>query len=162
MLRCQQPFASPGMTNRTALQAEGKQILATETAREAAGECKAAQSTADFNDCFGNELAITTQNLHRFQAVIRTLLAQDKPAGPEPQHDTVGIAGPALTSQHILEEFNRVEIAWQQYNTSACTAAFHQFGGGTGGPSFELQCELKLARDHMRELDTIYGNDLHL
>jgi uncharacterized protein YecT (DUF1311 family) len=150
------------MTNRTALQAEGKQILATETAREAAGDCKAAQSTADFNDCFGKELAVTTQNLHRFQAVIRTLLAQDKPVGPKPKHDTTGIAGPVLTSRHILAEFNRVEIVWQQYNTTACSDAFHQFGGGTGGPSFELQCELKLTRDHMRELDLIYGNDLHL
>jgi hypothetical protein len=28
--------------------------------------------------------------------------------------------------------------------------------------SFEAQCELKLTRDHMGELDLIYGDDLHL
>jgi hypothetical protein len=36
------------------------------------------------------------------------------------------------------------------------------FDGGTGGPSFDLECRLKLTRNHMRELDLIYGEDLHL
>jgi hypothetical protein len=34
--------------------------------------------------------------------------------------------------------------------------------GGTGGPSFQLECMLNLARDHMRELNMIYGEELHL
>jgi uncharacterized protein YecT (DUF1311 family) len=59
-------------------------------------------------------------------------------------------------------EFDGLEKAWQQFRELACKAAFHQFNGGTGAPSFQIQCELKLARDHMRELDLIYGSDLHL
>jgi len=39
----------------------------------------------------------------------------------------------------------------------ACSATHHQFDGGSGGPSFEMQCRLMLARDHMRELKMIYG-----
>jgi uncharacterized protein YecT (DUF1311 family) len=69
--------------------------------------------------------------------------------------------GPALTPKELSDEFERVEKAWQEYRETACTAAFHQFSGGTGGPSFEGQCELKLTRDHMRELDMIYGGAVH-
>jgi hypothetical protein len=29
-------------------------------------------------------------------------------------------------------------------------------------PASQMQCELKLTRDPMRELDLIYGSDLHL
>jgi uncharacterized protein YecT (DUF1311 family) len=55
-----------------------------------------------------------------------------------------------------------VEQSWWQYREVACAAAFHQFDGGTGGPSFQLECKLKLARDHMRELSLIYGGELRL
>ena len=66
-----------------------------------------------------------------------------------------------LPKQHVAE-FRKAEQSWRQYRDTACTAAFHQFDGGTGGPSFELECELKLDRSHMHELDMIYGEDLHL
>jgi uncharacterized protein YecT (DUF1311 family) len=66
-----------------------------------------------------------------------------------------------LTQEQLVAEFDRVEEVWERYRESACRAAFHQFAGGTGGPSFEMQCQLKVTRDHMRELDMIYGADLH-
>jgi uncharacterized protein YecT (DUF1311 family) len=80
----------------------------------------------------------------------------------ESETDTPGIAGISLTPEHQLAEFKRVEQSWQQYRETACAAAFHQFGGGTGGPSFEMECELKLTRNHIRELEMIYGEDLLL
>jgi uncharacterized protein YecT (DUF1311 family) len=64
--------------------------------------------------------------------------------------------------QTATNEFDALEKAWQQFRELACTAAFHQFDGGSGESSFQIECELKLTRDHMRELDLIYGSDLHL
>jgi uncharacterized protein YecT (DUF1311 family) len=129
------------------LQAEGKQIFAAEMAREQAGDCKDAQTTADFNTCFDQQLGITGQNLKRFEDVIRKLQMEDTSGS---------------TPKYFAEEFDRVEQSWRQYRDTACKAAFDQFEGGTGGPSFELQCRLKLTRNHMRELDFVYGEDLHL
>lgn len=145
---------------RLALQAEGQQVFNAEMAREAAGDCKAADSTYEFNLCYSQQESITSQNLSRFERVIRDLILngqQDAPA-----YDSTGIAGPSLTPQHLLDELHRVETLWQQYSSTACTAAFHQFDGGTGGPSFEGQCNLALTRSHMRELNLIYGGYLRL
>jgi hypothetical protein len=74
---------------------------------------------------------------------------------------TTGPAGPVLSQGQLVAEFDQVEKIWGKYLESACQTAFHQFAGGTGGHSFEMQCRLKLTRDHMRELDMIYGSDLH-
>jgi hypothetical protein len=73
-----------------------------------------------------------------------------------------GIAGPVLSSPEFEREFESVAQSWGQYREVACAAALHQFEGGTGGPSFQLQCELKRAREHMRELRMIYRGELHL
>jgi uncharacterized protein YecT (DUF1311 family) len=72
-----------------------------------------------------------------------------------------GMAGPSLSGEQLATEFERVEQSWRQYREVACAAAQHQWEGGTGGPSFEMECELKLARDHLRELHMIYGQELH-
>jgi uncharacterized protein YecT (DUF1311 family) len=143
------------------LQAQAKQVFDVEMSREKAGDCPDAKSTYDFNVCYGKELTITDQNLKSFEGFIRELI--DAPLLPgqptvESNDPANGIAGPSLSSQ----EFDRVEQSWAQYRESACSAALHQFEGGTGGPSFQMECQLKLARDHMRELNMIYGEELHL
>jgi hypothetical protein len=103
-----------------------------------------------------------------------SVLVSKKPAGIRRRHRetwrpgapdlpaATGIAGPTLSPKQHVAEFRKVEQSWRHYQKAACTAAFHQFDGGTGGPSFELECELKLDRSHMHELDMIYGEDLHL
>jgi uncharacterized protein YecT (DUF1311 family) len=150
------------MAKRQSLQAQAKQIFDTEMAREQTGDCPDAQNTYDFNICYGNQVTITDQNLKSYEGTIQDLMSP-MPKMPGKSADNIpGPAGPSFTPEQVLEEFNHVEEAWRQYREKACTAAYHQFGGGTGGPSFEGQCELKLARDHMRELDLVYGHDLHL
>jgi uncharacterized protein YecT (DUF1311 family) len=150
------------MVKRQRLQAQGKQILAAEMAREKAGDCTEANTTYDFNVCYGKQMAITEQNLKDYEGIIRELIAPSPQPLVEPDTDTTGVAGTRLTPKHLIEEFERVEQSWRQYRETACSAAFHQFGGGTGGPSFEMECELRLARDHVRELEMIYGEDLLL
>lgn len=147
---------------RTSLQAQARQIFDAEMAREKAGDCPDAQTNYDFNICYGKQAATTDQNLKSFEGMIRELNAPPPQMPGTADTDTPGIAGISLTPEHLLAEFDRVEQNWRQYRETACTAAFHQFGGGTGGPSFELQCELTLARSHMRELEMIYGMDLRL
>ncbi|MGD0628645.1 MAG: lysozyme inhibitor LprI family protein, partial [Terracidiphilus sp.] len=106
--------------------------------------------------------AAADERLKSFEQVIRDLQAPSRRMAGAPEPPANGLSSPVLTPEQLSTEFNSVEQLWRQYRTAACSAAFHQFGGGTGGPSFEAQCELKLTRDHMRELDMIYGGDLHL
>jgi hypothetical protein len=106
-------------------------------------------------------LAITDENLKSYEGFIHDLQTPPPPIPGVPALNSPGPAGPSLSSQELAAEFDRVEQSWRQYRETACTAAFHQFEGGTGGPGFEMQCELKLKRDHMRELDAIYFMVLH-
>src|SRR5208282_1183415 len=152
--------------NHRGLQAQAKQVFDTEMAREKAGDCPDAKTDYDFNVCFGKQLTITDQNLKTYEGFIRELMAPPPRAPGQPAVETnppaSGIAGPVLSPAEFEREFERVEQSWWQYRENACAAAFHQFEGGTGGPSFELECKLKLTRDHMRELSMIYGEELHL
>jgi uncharacterized protein YecT (DUF1311 family) len=62
-----------------------------------------------------------------------------------------------LTPEQRMAEFDKTERLWKSYRDAQCMAAFHQFGRGTGGPSAEMECEQRLIRGHMRDLDTVYG-----
>jgi uncharacterized protein YecT (DUF1311 family) len=150
------------VAKRQSLQAQAKQVFDKEMAREKSGDCPDAKTTYEFNICYGKEEAITEQNLKLYESIIEGLQAPPPQMPGQTNTDVPRPGGPALTPKELSEEFERMEKVWQDYRETACTAAFHQFSGGTGGPSFELQCELKLTRDHMRELDLIYGGALHL
>jgi uncharacterized protein YecT (DUF1311 family) len=139
------------------VQAQEKQTFDAEMAREKAGDCSNAGSTYDMNVCYGKQLGMTEANLKSFEGGIRDLLAPAPQMPGESATLPPGVAGPHLTSAQLTAEFESVEQAWRKYRETACTAAFHQFDGGTGAPNFEAQCELKLTRDHMRELLMIYG-----
>lgn len=142
---------------RDSLQAEAGRLFESEMAREKAGDCSDAGTTYDFNVCFGKAVDLTDRNLRAYQSALRDLLSLEY---PEPQ-PTTGPAGPVQTPAQSAEEFDRVEKAWLSYLDIAGSAAFHQFGGGTGGPSAEMECHLRLVRNHMRELDGIYFMLLH-
>ncbi len=144
------------------LQAKAKQIYDAEMAREKAGDCPAAQSTLDFERCYGKVLDSVSASLKDFESTLHALMVPPPPMPGSTEANVPGIAGPHLTSGQLSSEFDQVEQRWRDYQKSACAAAFHQFHGGTGGPPFEAECEIKLTRNHLRELDLIYGNDLHL
>ena len=145
-------------------QEQAKQILDTETAREKAGDCPDAHSRRDFEDCYGKLVSVTDEALKGYQELIRKLLAPgpEMPgqADADAKQPVVGVAGRVLSSGQMTTEFETVEQSWQHYRETACTAALHQFGGGSGGPSFELECQLRLARDHFANLSMIYEGAL--
>ena len=152
---------------RQALQAQAKQIFDAEAERERSGDCSSSNTTVEFNHCFGQRLEETAINLKNFDGVIRQLQSGPPQMSGSAAETTARPAGPELAPAQHAAEFDRLENAWQRYGELACEAAFHQaafhqFDGGTGAPSFQMQCELKLTRDHLRELDLIYGSDLHL
>jgi len=150
------------MAKRQGLQAQAKAVFDAEMAREKAGDCPEAKTTYDFNICYGEQTAITEENLKSYEGIIRELMAPQPRMPGESATEMHGPAGRSLAPEEQTEEFERVEQDWRQYRETACTAAFHQFDGGTGGPSFQMECQLKLTRSHMRELDMIYGSDLHM
>ncbi|MGD0667604.1 MAG: lysozyme inhibitor LprI family protein [Bryobacteraceae bacterium] len=146
---------------RESLRAKAKEAFEQEMAREKAGDCPDAHNTYQFNMCYQKALGATDQNLKTYEGAIRDLLSLQYPnlTGQPPMP---GVAGPVLTPEQLAADFDRVEEAWHTYLDAACTAAFRQFGGGTGGPSADMECQLRLMRGHMRELDTIYYMRLHM
>ena len=143
-------------TRHHQLQAQAKDIFDKETARAKAGDCPGASSNSEFIACFGKLSDAAEETLKSYEAIIHELLI------PPPRMPAAPASGHTLASTQLNAEFDTVENTWRQYRENACTAAYHQFEGGTGGPSFQVECEVHLTRNHMRELDMIYGNVLHL
>jgi len=141
------------------LRNEAQQAFEAEMAREKAGDCPDAHSTYAFILCYEKALAATDQHLKTYQETIRDMLSRrgsdltGQPAPPGPN-------GP-LTSAQLVAEFDHLEQVWRPYLEAACTAAFHQFAGGTGAPTASMECSLRLMRSHMRDLDGIYDMLLH-
>jgi uncharacterized protein YecT (DUF1311 family) len=147
------------VTKRHELQAHAKQIFDAEMGREKVNACTDATTTYDINVCFGKELKATDDNLKSYQDGIRELIG----FVPETPGTPASVpASSSLSPAQSAAEFDHVNQAWEQYRDAACAAAFHQFDGGTGGPSFEMQCRVMVDRDHMRELSVVYGGDLRL
>jgi hypothetical protein len=143
------------------LRTQAKQAFDGEMEREKAGDCPEAHTTYDFNMCYEKVLKETGTNLKAYEIAVRSILGLQFPSMTG-QQATTGIAGPVLTPEQQVAEFDKMEKTWRTYQDIACSAAFHTFGGGTGGPSAEAECELRLMRGHMRELDGIYYMRLHL
>jgi uncharacterized protein YecT (DUF1311 family) len=139
------------------LEAQAKQILDTEMAREKADACPNASSTYEIKVCYGKQIDVTEENLKSFEATIRDLLAPGPQLPGEPVVPPPGPEGPSLTAAREQAELDKVEQVWRQYREAACGAAFHQYAGGSLSPIVEAQCYLRLARGHMRELRMIYG-----
>ncbi|HEX4807530.1 MAG TPA: hypothetical protein VH325_01290 [Bryobacteraceae bacterium] len=146
---------------RDSLRAKAHQAFDAEMAQQKAGDCPNAENTYEFGICFGKAAGVADQNLKAYEEAIRDLLGLKYPnlTGNSP---TTGPAGPVLTPEESVAEFDRVEQLWHSYLDAAATAAFHQFGGGTGGPSFEMETHLRLVRSHMLELNEIYDMLLRL
>lgn len=144
---------------RDVLRAEAKQAYDAEMARQKAGDCLTAATTYDFNICFAKEVSLTDQNLKAYDGAIRDLLGLKYPGSQSPPPDA---AGNVLTPEQEVAEFDHREHLWRSYMDAAARAAFHQFDGGTGAPSFEMETHLRLVRSHMAQLNDIYGMLLRL
>lgn len=147
---------------RNNLRATAKEAFDRQMAEEKAADCPTASTTYEFNLCFGKAVEGTDRDLKIYESAIHDLLDLRYPGVNEEEHPAPGPAGPVLTRAQSVTEFDRLEQLWRGYLEAATKAAFHQFDGGTGGPSFEMECHLQLVRSHMRELDKVYGILLRL
>lgn len=145
---------------RLQLRALAEDAFHAEMAREKAGDCPGAQSTADFNTCFGLAVDAADQHLSTYEKALATLLALEEP-GVGPQ-TSPNVGGMFQTPAQDAAEFRQMEGTWRSFLELASAAAFHQFDGGTGGPSAELETHLGLVRDHLRQLNRIYAMTLTL
>ena len=117
-------------------QARAKQIYEAEIAQEKAGDCPAANSTREFIDCYDKVLITAESSLKDFESTLLALMAGPPALAGESEANQAGgnasgPAGPILSPSQLSVEFDQLEKVWRGYRDAACTAAFHQFGGGT-------------------------------
>ena len=120
-----------------------------------------AKSTLQINVCLDHEKKTTEGNYRAYTEAIRATLGLKEPGFPGIEPPQRGPSGPILTPEQLVDEFDKTERLWESYRDSQCTAAFHQFGGGTAAPASQMECEQRLIRGHMRDLDSVYGLMLH-
>ena len=123
-----------------------------EQAREKVGDCPKAMTTYDMSTCLGAELQKTTANYRAYTGALRSIEVLVPPGGAP----LSGASGAPLSSQESVKEFDAAEAAWQAYQKLQCSAAYDAYRGGTIAPIMQLTCHLKLVRDRMRELESIY------
>ena len=141
------------------LRAVAIQAFDAEMAREKAGDCPDASTNYDWEMCLGREGKITDGNYKAYAGAIRSMLGLKYPPPPGSTETpvTIGPAGVALTPEQLVAEFDNTEHLWASYRDAQCGAAFHQFDGGSGAPVAEAECEQRLTRAHMRDLDAVYN-----
>jgi hypothetical protein len=155
----QQPVKQAG-AERGGLRNEAQEAFDAEMARGKAGDCPDAHNNHEFIMCYQKALAAADRHLKTYAEMIRDMLSR-RGADPTGQPAPPGLSG-QLTSGQLVAEFDHLEQVWRPYLEAACTAAFHQFGAGTGAPAASMECSLRLMRGHMRDLDNVYYMLLHM
>jgi hypothetical protein len=128
-----------------------------EMAREKAGDCLGARSTVDLDECLGRELDITAANLKGYAESFRAIFRLEFPEQRAPDDFSY-----VRTAAEFLKDFDDVEAKWDAYKTAMCHSAFELLPGGTAASSIAAYCELKVMRNHMRELGGILGQFFHM
>jgi uncharacterized protein YecT (DUF1311 family) len=132
-----------------------------ELAREKAPECPEAVNTRDINLCLGREIDITDANYKTFATALRAMLASPSPVVPGNPTPDIGPTGPAGTPATNTAGFDAAESAWKAYAKAECSATGTRWRGGTIVNSIVAECELRMVRSRMHELDTAYDMELH-
>ena len=104
-------------------------------------------STVTHEVCMGKELAFVGAHLDAFIAALRGFLA-------------TRLASPKSGVQSELETLNKADAAWRLYRAEVCKLQFDYFtgGGGTIAVPARADCELRLDRAYMEQLEGL----LHL
>jgi uncharacterized protein YecT (DUF1311 family) len=129
-----------------------RRSYADEQARQKSGDCPHASSTHEMEMCFEKEVEKTTANYQAFVGAIRSAEALTSPDGA----GTGGRGVAPLNPEELVMRFDEVETAWQAFKKPQCLLAYDAYRTGTIAPLMQLNCELRLLRDRMGELDSIY------
>ena len=133
------------------LKNSARSAYSNEQAREKAADCPNAATTYDISLCLGQEIEKTTANYRAYRAAIRSVEGLPTP-------DEVPAKGPRapLSPVEAVKEFDEAESAWQAYEKAQCSTAYDIYRSGTIAPLMQLTCELRLLRDRMKQLESIY------
>jgi hypothetical protein len=128
-----------------------------EMARETAGDCRGSDTTRDYGTCLAQEVTTTEANLKAYSGAFRAIFAllfseSSRVSGP---------TGTPPTADEFINEFDDMETKWGLYRTAICSAAYDFYRGGTIAPDVSSRCDLRVMRNHMRELGRILGESFH-
>jgi uncharacterized protein YecT (DUF1311 family) len=135
------------------LQAVAKSSYSAEMARRKTPECRRAFSTYEMEACMERELEKTKAN---YQAYVGALRSSEALASPEEQPGSDPPPGRPLRPAERAREFDAVESAWQAYARAQCATAYDTSREGTSARVTQLECDLRLLRDRMSELESVY------
>jgi uncharacterized protein YecT (DUF1311 family) len=143
------------------LRADAAAPYSAELTREKIPLCPDANNTRDLNMCLVHEIELTNTNYKAFTSAIHAMLALPEPGSPGVSTPIIGPTGPEATPATSMAAFDAAESAWQAYAKAECSAMDTLWRGGTIVNSIVGECELRMVRDRMRELDTAYEMELH-
>jgi uncharacterized protein YecT (DUF1311 family) len=143
------------------LRSSALSAFAAEVAREKAPECPNASTTYDINMCLSHEGDLTDANYKAYMAALRSMLALPVPTMPGSDDGAGGPTGHEGTPATNTAAFDAAELAWQTYATAECGAVDTLWRGGTIVNSIDGECNLRMARARLHELDIAYSVRLH-
>ena len=138
------------------LRADATAAYNAELVREKAPDCPDAQTTYDTNMCLGHEMDLTLANYQGFTTALRAMLSEPEPAMPGIPTPYIGPTGPAGTPATNTAAFDAAESAWQAYAKAECGAMDTFWRSGTIVNAIVGECDLRMARARMHELDSAY------
>ncbi len=168
LLLCARPVAAQNCTPRNSakghrwaewsnqiqqLQSVAKSSYSAEMTRTKTRECSRALSSHQMRQCLEREVEKTKAN---YQTYVGALRSSEALANPEEQPGTDPLPGRPLRPDERAKEFDAVESAWQAYAKAQCATAYASSREGTSARVTQLECELRLMRDRMTELESIY------
>jgi hypothetical protein len=134
--------------------------------REKAGDCPDANSTAEINICYtepGNDHRTELEELRRNHPASDGSRMPQLPGKPDAQQVCQeGQEGRPSRPNSTSSKFDQWSRSGGNTATRPAQPPFTSSTGAPVDPASRWNVELKLARDHMHELDLIYGGDLHL
>jgi uncharacterized protein YecT (DUF1311 family) len=96
--------------------------------------CNRPFTTAEEASCFAKAAETSDRELNQVYARVRSVLSLEE-----------------------RNELQGAQRAWLKYRDLTCTAEYHLYGGGTGGPVTRFACLSAITQDRVNTLKVSYG-----
>jgi uncharacterized protein YecT (DUF1311 family) len=131
----------------------GTQALTAEYASEKTESCPNARNGVEMGECLKREVSTTQRNYEAYARAIGGLLRLSAPGEAS--------ATTSIQTPDMGKEFDLAELAWSKYRDAQCRAVADQYFGGDMAGGAYLSCKQEIARRHMHELESLYGDLWH-
>ncbi len=134
----------------TRFKAQGASAVAAEKAREKHDPCSVPQSLSDQIPCTADELDRTKKNYLQLARAVGGLLRLYN-SDDDDADRKINIGG----------DFDAAESAWAKYKDAQCEVVADEYPEAENSPHGQalatLSCELTVTRQHIYELNAVYG-----